>query len=211
MPIDQHRLDRALSQPLYLLDALNENENENENLMFTVFGTTKSVYKVKFSSDKVHKCTCTCTCKDFLFRGKRFFCKHGLFVLCKVLKIDHFDSILENTQLSLEDFNLLKHKFYHVSVTVSVEEEFFDNDDDDDDDPCAICYDTFSDNDNQLTCRCKRCKKKVHHDCMEKWISMANRQNNIPSCVYCRTPWIQEKSQCNSIQDFLNESAHIRI
>jgi hypothetical protein len=203
MQMEQDRLHRALSQQLYLLDA----KGTESKLVFTIFGTSNSIYKVTFEPNE----RANCTCKDFVFRGRKKFCKHGFFVLCKVLNIDHWDSMLESTILCREDFDVVRHQFDMRMISSKEKEK--EKDDHDDDDPCPICYEIFSE-DQKKSC-CKRCKKYVHTECMDRWIKMAKTHKKIPSCVYCRTSWTGTgtgtKKECNSIQDFINESVHLNL
>ncbi len=170
------RLERALSQRLYLIDANKHSDREWE---FIVEGSTGNAYTVDVC-DKL-----SCSCMDF--RTRNLICKHIYFVIARVLKSssiindigsepnvcifslklnisENFDSNLNPRfkTSSLEKFSELKVK---------------------PDDVCSICYENYLDTD--ITIKCKECNNFFHNNCMNIWL----RKSTRCSCPMCRTAW----------------------
>lgn len=82
---DRDRIDRALSQRLYLLRQDDTSTDGSLSKKFSVLGSTGNVYEVKISRVP------SCTCPDFL-RGH--VCKHIIFVIARVLRVSSSSPLL---------------------------------------------------------------------------------------------------------------------
>jgi hypothetical protein len=88
--MDTTRLNRALSQSMYLLSIT---KKDIQDYSFSVEGSTSSVYKVDLNENL------RCTCIDFKKRHK--ICKHILFILFRVLKIKLNSYIYEDPDINV--------------------------------------------------------------------------------------------------------------
>jgi hypothetical protein len=175
------RKQRGLLERIYLLDAKYETDEWN----LTVKGSSKSVYKIIMSENKVK-----CKCMDFNIRKN--VCKHMYFILGRILKESKIlDKI--NTIYDIEDnfevisIHLKKILSNHVSNEKDCNFEYNNKDN------CSICFEEFGDESVeqcQLTC-----KNVFHSECVNLWLS----QNN--SCPLCRSSWINLNSD-NPLEEF---------
>jgi hypothetical protein len=120
------RYDRAVKEPLYLLDKYYETTEEYDEttgeiinrtinddcLIFKICGSTKNIYTVR-----IQNCVIECDCPDYMSGCARYgvICKHCCFVLYKVLRLldDIFQPLKHDMNLTLTEthINYLKHRF----------------------------------------------------------------------------------------------------
>ena len=162
----QARINRALSQKIYLLNAEN---TKPSNWVFDVLGTTGSKYKVVFT-DKVSRCSC----KDYSMR--RSPCKHIILVTmrvggCSSDDIYRMTSRLEKALLKrLEKPETIQHKKCGRGIG----------------EDCIICFDTVE-NDDSI--ECSTCGINIHSECMSMWIK---KGKNV--CPHCRSTFNDSSS-----------------
>lgn len=128
----------------------------------------------------------SCSCMDFRMRGfsNKFNCKHILYVLSRILKLElnfakdnsvsswpRFKESLENVRFDYFNKNP-KAKILIVDETKVFEEG----------DCCPICYIDLDENDRVSLVSCQKCKGVVHIDCMKCWLKHSLNKG----CVYCR-------------------------
>jgi hypothetical protein len=118
-----NRHDRAMKQPLYLLDKFYKStegttdEHDKiaynyDHLVFKICGSTKNIYTVELKNN-----TITCDCPDYESGCVKYqvICKHCCFVLFKVLRLldDIFQCLKRDGKIILMDqhINYLKHRF----------------------------------------------------------------------------------------------------
>jgi len=129
----------------------------------------------------------TCNCKDFLFRSRKYgtVCKHITFLVCKVAYIldsNYFKTkVLNDKQyerlINILDNNVIwKNRFLSVK---DINKEFEIQSDFDETEACPICYESFGDIKNNISC--PQCKNYIHKKCMDIWLE-TNK-----NCVYCRS------------------------
>lgn len=178
------RIERALSQTLYLLD---ENEFVND------FGTINRVYSVTGNTDNIYQVVIatymTCTCIDYQkHKNSQHLCKHILFVLIKKLHVDENSTILQNRRCTTYTLNELfkknKKKQHQYNAAPSTErKEWKDNE-------CIVCLETFQEsenNSNRITWCKAQCGQNIHTVCFKQW--KKSTVKSAPTCPYCRIKW----------------------
>lgn len=173
------RLERALSQRLYLIDVC---KNSDTDWLFQVEGSTGLIYDVNIN-DKL-----SCTCQDFITRCQ--ICKHIYFIIARVLKnipiINDIGSEPNICIFTLKGFisenfdNALNPRFHHRDHSRL---KFEKNSEDFSEKMCSICYEDFVDED--ILVKCATCKHYFHNNCMAIWLKKAP----TTSCVLCRSVW----------------------
>lgn len=207
MPNSGHRLfllDRNMVSPM-----TSENGPAEE---FSVLGATANVYQVTVGRHP------DCTCPDF---QKGNLCKHYLFVMLRVLRLDHHDplvwqrallkaeagQVLGGTRSTRADAEVLADQSVithyrrltgkNTASTSSAAEG-----------PgglaskqrpiegeCAICYDTLkadSQSAEDKVTFCQECGNNVHVECFKRWTASKKSSGEPVTCVYCRCPWQPE-------------------
>ena len=135
----------------------------------------------------------SCSCIDWRIRCKKMniSCKHILYVLSRILKLD-FEVIknleVKNAELFFEKMNKIKKKFFsdlEAKFQIKKDKQVKE------DDVCPICYTEFEiDTETSNLLQCPDCSNLVHKDCMKLWLENASRK----TCVYCRsTKWTDLK------------------
>jgi SWIM zinc finger len=170
------RLNRALAHPLYLV------ERQKDGHSFAIVGASGAVYSVQIA--EVPKCNCP----DFVKRagGQRSSfagpCKHILFVMHRVLKVDQFDSALYQvrlTQVELERIfraspedpcsTLLADDALVRKFRESQDIEHRSNGRGGE---CPICMDILREGDKGVSV-CSVCENCIHTDCMRMYLRLA--------------------------------------
>jgi hypothetical protein len=182
----QERLDRALSQRLYLLDAKKIAHNDWN---FTVEGSTGTSYNLKFNETGM-----TCACIDF--KKRKQCCKHIYFMFVRVLKCsdpivicgDPKRNPFELKEGLSDEFELKLFKRLEKTPPGSLEkapsevlekalektlEKIIPED------PCSRCFEDYSDGSAHI--KCLTCKQYFHDACMKVWLKNKN------SCPLCRS------------------------
>ncbi|EFC36102.1 predicted protein [Naegleria gruberi] len=173
----QERIERALTQKLFLIE---RKVNSAHEQTFVVMGTTGNVYDVVIGEEP------SCNCPD---AENGNLCKHVLFVLLKVLRIEESSYLIyQHALLPSEIEEIFKKAPANNSMANSQaiatykhlkgEEErnpFITSN-------CPICCDGFSQLDEQKEagyCHC--CGVNVHADCLKAWKGF-NKEYPCPIC-----------------------------
>ncbi len=140
-------------------------------------------FKVKSNGDVI------CNCFDWKIRCKKagISCKHILYVLTQILKID--PSIAANNKVKKR--KQFEASFTNIKINYGNNAEIFQVKEDREltaEDLCPICYVDFMSDEKTNIINCLKCKGVVHRDCMECWLNNACNK----SCVYCRDPGIKK-------------------
>jgi hypothetical protein len=201
------RLDRAQKHPIYLVD------RRSGGRVFDVMGATGNVYEVKIERDP------SCACPDFQkrCRGEGSAaagpCKHILFVMHRVLKVDRMDMKLYQVSLLDDEVEEIfraappaphSHLLADGGVTTAFRESQQRDDDSDADgeDPeCPICFEVM-DNPNAPV-RCTACCGRVHGTCMAQVLT---HRDGMKTCPLCRGEWQETAGDTNSA--ILNFAKH---
>lgn len=204
----QQRIERALSQSLYLVTKSDVN-SQDLSCKFVVLGSTGNVY------DVVTGRMPTCSCPD---HAKGNLCKHILFVLLKVMAIPPASPLVYQqawigTELE-EMYSFMANRFQQVSGGVmansAVRNEYAklqqcqhpvssvvrrkDLED------CPICFDALEASADITYCR-SRCGASFHGRCIVHWLGQQGRN---PTCPMCRGPWEGAEKKVSSDGDFKN-------
>jgi hypothetical protein len=161
MEVDRARLQRALSQRIYLVGSA----RVDDALHFHVMGASNTVYRVHVTRDSV-----ACTCPDHTQRGAA--CKHIIFVLVRVYRVSPevagycLAAMLERAAHSAP-----------ACVTTQWHTPNYAAEDE-----CPICLEELADAAGVVWCR-YGCGKCFHPDCARRWHAIN------PTCVLCRAPW----------------------
>ncbi|KAL3803444.1 hypothetical protein ACHAWO_003599 [Cyclotella atomus] len=197
----QERIDRALHQRLFLIEAsaLSTCSNGGPSITFSVLGSTGNVYEVTIQ--KVPHCSCPDAAKGNL-------CKHLLFVMLKVVglpannqlvyqsaylseELDHIFSRLQaRLQLLGRDVvaNEEVQKVHAVMKNgIEAEEKSVARKEVSGAD-CPICFDDLG-SDLTLLTFCKgTCGTNFHKECISTWTRQPSHRSN-PTCPACRQAW----------------------
>lgn len=197
---------KAFKEKIFILD-IKINEMD---IIFKISGVTRNVYTLK-----INKKTIMCDCPDATMRGKTYICKHGCFILSKVLRFVTLDANkLKNntehdTQINSQFYE--KHEFdddeYDKILLLTKNLKIVEHTDIEllekynknykklldkmikDDNTCPICFDDFDTNACLVTniFRCNICNNSTHIECIIKW--------GKDSCIYCKNNITIEKDK----------------
>lgn len=128
----------------------------------------------------------SCSCMDWKMRCKKnnLICKHIIYILTIVLKVDH-NLALAN---KISDWGKFADGFKNIIIKfgndVPVPDNFKVREDREltAEDLCAICLTDFMADEKNNLLNCLRCRGVVHKDCMVCWI----RNAQVKACVYCK-------------------------
>ncbi|KAI9142021.1 hypothetical protein BKA69DRAFT_1156886 [Paraphysoderma sedebokerense] len=220
------RIDRAVSQRMYLVDRKEVSSHEHE---FAVLGSTGNVYNVKIRRFP------ECNCPDFekhknFSTGHSIPCKHVLFIYLKVLKLERSSHIIYQTSLLQSELEALFAR--QVSNAVIANEQTIENykvatgassrtaktsqsgleesrkpiDGD-----CPICFETMDPNKLDLLTWCRaQCGNNVHKDCFTRW-SRASRGPDGATCVYCRCNWVESTKASGTNPKVLYKEGYMNL
>lgn len=193
----KERIDRAFAHRLYLL-AQGDVEEGQEGVWVDVLGSTGNVYRVTLSGEGSD-----CKCPDFA--KSTGVCKHILFVMLRVLRLDRTDQRVWQTSLTLSELRPLLTRFREgtrlgsVSASDAVmrgyQEAYSQGESECPSQrplpaECPICFDEIASPQGQAdvcavaTCRC--CAHHFHVDCQRRWAESSRGDNK---CPLCRNPW----------------------
>ncbi len=204
----QSRIDRALSQRLYLIDRTTTLANH----VFRILGSTSNLYTVTIGR------TVHCDCPD-----PNFVCKHIVFVLCRVLNVPTTSPIITQTKFSVVQLYNLLDRTTNDQSDIQVCRRVADavthgqlSDEEplqtirkpiDMDSDCPICFESLavassnlqavassnlqadisSENGDLVWCQ-TTCGNNIHKDCFERW---ANQHTPV-TCPLCRAIWARD-------------------
>ena len=196
------RISRALHQRLYLIEG---KTSDNGGAQFAVLGSTGNVYDVTIAN------TANCDCPD---HGRSYLCKHILFVLLKVLRVDADSPLVyQSAWLSSELATMLAgwterqrgrdvlandlvlQKYAEMKNPEGKRSAEDDGNDEgcrkqvDPDTDCPICFDVLGS--EELTYCRVACGTNFHKSCMERWGSTSGYYGSAKrlTCPNCRSPW----------------------
>lgn len=189
------KLHRALSHPLFLI------ERQDNGRSFVVMGATGNVYTVKI------ECSPSCTCRDFQKgagsnrRGGP--CKHILFVMHRVLKVERTDPKLYQVALltsEVEEIYANAPQMTHDDLLAdeAARRQFRELGSQDNESSldatsasveCAVCLLSLPGSGPALASSvvaCGQCRQRLHKACMDKVIMHSSAR---PRCPLCRACW----------------------
>ena len=185
---EQHKRMNNMKRDMdkYALVAFTQNHSFVEFSLVNIKDNKLRKFKVKSNGDVI------CNCFDWKIRCKKngIVCKHILYVLTQILKLDPsiaannkvkkrkmFEESFKNIKINYEGLG----KEYEVKADKELTAE----------DLCPICYVDFMSDEKSNIVNCLKCKGVVHKDCMVCWLQNAINK----SCVYCRDPGIKKLIQ----------------
>ena len=194
------RIDRAMWQRMFMVSAEIINEHKRK---YAVLGSTGNVYFVTIGDLN------ECTCPDFL---KGNLCKHVLFVMLKVLRVQrHSELVYQKALLSSEletIFNNAPQTLFGVLANDQVRTKYaqmtgnaVDNSNSNDnkierkeiEGDCAICMEEMiegkNDRKNALVWCQGQCGQNIHKQCFNEWAKNQISSGDEVTCPYCRTRW----------------------
>ncbi len=191
----------------------------------------RSEYKVDLFNPEIYgndKKIFNCDCPAHRFKSSQdnTVCKHISFIMCRVLgyaTIDFFKTFTLNKdevnmimeKMSVErnaimmniEVNRMKESCNSIDNSLIIrrkmlnKDAFLNSNRDVKEEECPICFDEIEQNVNRLNC--PECKKHVHKECMEIWLSRNS------SCVHCRSNKWRHYTKCfienKSIEEKENE------
>ena len=171
-----NRIDRALNQRMFLLDA---QYSIVDNWNFKVMGSVGKNYDIVLNPRKV-----SCTCFDF--KNRRRICKHIYFIVGRIAQ-DRNTLYKMGNDINTNVFSLnsnlteilisrLTKRIDHPDKKKEKKEVSIDND-------CSICFEEIKNSISQ----CGTCKKHFHDECISMWLQ---RKKN---CPLCRGSWSIKK------------------
>nr|CAG8536198.1 4169_t:CDS:2 [Entrophospora candida] len=204
----KERIERAMSQRMFLVDRSEVNELHHE---FVVLGSVGNVYNIEISTLP------KCNCPDFAVNGN--FCKHILFVYLKVLRVNPDSNyIYQKALLTSELRQIFQNAAPNPTVLASqkVRDQYakiiggVDSSSDDAsigkrprqpiEGDCPICYETLLETEKLVWCK-DSCGNNVHEVCFNQWKSSKHSSGNEITCVYCRNKWEDESKIISSSND----------
>ena len=199
----QERIDRALHQRLYLINASTPSacsRNGGPSITLSVLGSTGNVYDVVMA--KVPCCSCPDAAKGNL-------CKHLLFVMLKVVGLRPNDPLVYQSAYLTEELEKINTKLQarlqllgrDVMANETVKKVHSDmkkgvKDEEDskavarkdvDGVDCPICFESLGPNLSSLTYCKGTCGTNFHRECIQMWTRSASTN---PTCPACRQPWV---------------------
>jgi len=195
-PAIRQRISRALSQRLFMA---NWEEKGPHKRVYKVLGSTGNLYTIEIGN------LVTCSCPDFR-RGNH--CKHCLFVMLKVLRVNRQDeklwqralltSELEEIFDAAPELNMLTGVRASAAAQRAVnkatgkdtgsEEEAKSKQKPLEGNECCICLEDFdakADKDKVVWCKAQ-CGNNLHKHCFQMF---AQSKSGSVSCPFCRAPW----------------------
>ncbi len=194
------RLDRAMTQRMYLIKQQDTSTENNLCKTYSVLGSTGNVYNVKI--EKFPSCTCpdTALC-----------CKHILFVLLRVLKVPKKCPLIYQNALLQHELRFLfegsPNPGNHIFAKEAVINAFIRASVTESEDAaasiryadmeagaeCPICFEELkkSTDNNEETkeetiMSCVTCSKYIHTDCISLWKKSSPKPT---TCPLCRQLW----------------------
>ncbi len=169
------RFSKALNERIYLLSA---SQLLNEEWNFNIRGQSNKVYKQILTSTKF-----SCACPDHCLR--KGFCKHLLFLFCRVSLNTTLakELFLKNKEWDDATFTIinkslierLKHRI-ETNKPKEITSNAIGND-------CSICFEEMKTGEVFSQCL-TTCKNYFHEDCINLWLNSGH-----DTCPLCRGEW----------------------
>ncbi|OJJ03760.1 hypothetical protein ASPVEDRAFT_43266 [Aspergillus versicolor CBS 583.65] len=179
----RERLDRAISQRMFVVGQTVTGTDENPDLGFDIVGSTGNIYKTVIRKEP------TCSCPDAR-NGNQ--CKHICYVLAKVLKAP------AELQYQLAFLSSEIREIYDNSPLRNVKDKVEDHETDGNRKPvegeCPICFMEFNPSEEEIVWCRAACGNNIHKTCFQQWAATQNAQG--VRCVYCRSPWENQEIDC---------------
>jgi hypothetical protein len=163
------------------------------------------------SSKKIFNCDCPA--HRFKSSGDNTVCKHISFIMCRIIGYVTTE-FFTNHRLNKDEVNMIMHKMSaqrdvimtHIEINrmrdasaaindkmiiqkkMLTRDSYLNSSKPVNEEDCPICFDSIEMNENRLNC--PDCKKHVHKECMEIWLSRNK------SCVHCRSDNWKHYSVC---------------
>merc|ERR1712086_450858 len=198
------RMERALSQRMYLIRSTELDGFETAGRKFELVGSTGNLYTVVIGQLVV--CNCVDASKG---GGNGHQCKHVLFVFLRVLGVSKDSHIVNQKALLQSELDEIlqapaPNNVAHAEAAArpiarrSLEDA-----------PCPICFEDMAEHDAcEATVWCTvRCGNNFHSECADKWREARVQAGEATLCPCCRSLW-EEDNECaraNSIQVPLSE------
>lgn len=190
------RISRAVRQRLFLVDSKAVNDINRE---FVVMGSTGNLYDISIGRLP------SCSCIDF---QKGNICKHILFVMLKVLRVNPssnlvfqrgllsselrgifsaapatvIGSVRANDQVRTQ-YQQLASGSASAQPSGGVAQKPIEGD-------CPICMEDLEAKGGRDVTFCRaQCGQNIHQDCIDRYCTSRRRSGNAPTCPYCRAPW----------------------
>lgn len=170
--IDPGRIDRALTQRIYLT------EFDAEKLIFKILGSTgQMVYDVVFKKNNV-----SCSCPDYQNRN---LCKHIIFLWIRVLRFDvnMLEKYPENFDQIEKRLENIPNSAYSATSTQKKKDfvpqkpiEGF----------CPICFEDYEASDEKIVYCKLTCGNNVHYSCYRDWVNYHRKK----VCIFCRGEFV---------------------
>ncbi|BCS28967.1 RING finger protein [Aspergillus puulaauensis] len=179
----RERLDRAISQRMFVVGQAIAGTDENRELEFDIVGSTGNIYKTVIRKEPA------CSCPDAR-NGNQ--CKHICYVLAKVLKAP------AELQYQLAFLSSEIREIYDNSPLRNVKDKAEDHETDGNRKPvegeCPICFMEFNPSEEEIVWCRAACGNNIHKTCFQQWAATQNSQGI--RCVYCRSPWQNQDVDC---------------
>jgi hypothetical protein len=205
------RLSRALAHPLYLVERRKDERN------FVIMGSSGGLYNVEIS--QVPKCNCP----DFVKRtsGQSSSppgpCKHILFVMHRVLKVDQLDAMLYQVSLTCDELErMFREAPLAPCATVladdAVRSKFRESEELETgpkhlEGDCSICMEGLSD-ESKIVSVCSTCENGIHATCMQMYLRAGA---GGPKCPLCRSQWKTKEVDDRTLNLAKYSSKHSKI
>lgn len=179
-----------------MINAQQISEYERE---YAILGSTGNVYNITIGT--LHHCTCP----DF---GKGNLCKHIMFTLLKVLRVDVnskyvYQKALLTTELA-EIFAAAPRTLFGVVANANVRQRYNSLTGGNDEceveeakverkplegNDCPVCMEELDGSEPTTYCRAV-CGQNVHVECFKEWRGASERKGEAVVCMFCRSEWI---------------------
>ena len=211
------RIQKALSQPIFLLDAGFKKceESGGDFWAFKVEGFSGKLYKIHLRSGKGAKCSCP----DFT--GRHRYCKHILFIFCRILQKTEWAVVLLDLPGAPSSHRILEEpRFANFNQLMGAalcgrvpppDDDSSDVDEaerrrikaeeeaekfkprETDGFGCPICFEEIEPKDAWVCCGPNGCMNQVHQGCMTRALRYkraARFSSSAPvPCPLCRNLW----------------------
>ncbi|KAE8537988.1 hypothetical protein D1P53_006055 [Cryptococcus gattii VGV] len=206
------RLDRAMSQRMFMIERVSYANAPNQVDDFKVLGSTGNVYTVTIGNFP------SCDCPDCLKGNSP--CKHIIFVFLKVLKVPEHSSVWYQKGLtpaevqwvfqqappapsgSVAVHSSVRNAYLHA--TGILPEQATSTSDDNEQfsgkrieaigEDCPICYEEMTQQDDVnkklvYDDSLGGCGRPSHAECFKMWAATAKKNGQRVTCVWCRNEW----------------------
>lgn len=188
------RIDRIYFERFYVLVVGGRRAGDSYACDVRLAGSTGNVYTIALRDR-----TLACDCPDSVKMGRRTCCKHLAFLLIKVGRLPD-TSYFSTRRLTPEEERALKSRLEVLSRepadatcaefvrrlreaerSSEEPEERFRATPSSEPDDCPVCFESLGDISTLVMC--PTCRKRVHAECMRRWLAASGRT----TCVYCRS------------------------